>query len=90
MTDQVFTLSTQVMFQASSFTHVQSQSDQGAQQMQICLITSPQMNCLASPGAWSGPPLTQAGELSHTLLSAECTSWPFPVKEPEQNTWKAV
>lgn len=83
MTDQVFTLSTQVMVQASSFTHVQSQSDQGAQQMQICLIPSPQMNCLASP-------LTQAGELSHTLLSAECTSWPFPVKEPDQNTWKAV
>lgn len=90
MTDQVLTLSTQVVVQASSFTHLQSQSDQGAQQMQICLIRSPQRKCLASPGAWSGPPLTQAGELSHTLLSAECSSWPFPAKEPDQNTWKTV
>ena len=90
MTDQVLTLSTQVVVQASSFTHLNSQSDQGAQQMQICQIPSPQMKHLARPGAWSGPPLTQAGKLSHTLITAECSSWPFPAKEPDQNTWKAV
>ena len=86
MTNQVLTHSAQVVVQASSFAHLQSQSDQGTQRGAGLPDSRSSNEEPCQP--WSlvrspHPP-------SHTLLTAECSSWPRPARRPGQNTWKAV